>query len=429
MKKPKIYWFRSDLRLHDQPVINQLFRDPEPFIAFYCLDEAILKINQWGFQNTSSIRLQFLLDHLRIVEAQLAALGVAMVFRRGNAVQTLLAWMKEHQYTELYAERLVGSREQAAEDLLKSEAEKSQIMVHFHRKHTLISLDSLPFDLPHLPDIFTDFRKLLEKHCVPEPVTPMSYPNWPRLAILSSIPSLADLGYTISPADARNPFVFRAGEAAALDRLQWYLWENQHIKNYKLTRNGMLGAQYSSRFSPWLAVGSLSPRLIYAEIKRFEAKHGANESTYWLYLELLWRDYFQFVALKAGSALFKAGGIKNSSKRNGFDPERFKHWCEGRTGQPFIDANMRELLATGWMSNRGRQNVASYLVHDLNQDWRAGAAWFEAQLIDYDPASNYGNWNYIAGIGNDPRENRRFNPEKQAKQYDPDGSYQNLWLS
>jgi deoxyribodipyrimidine photo-lyase len=89
---------------------------------------------------------------------------------------------------------------------------------------------------------------------------------------------------------------------------------------------------------------------------------------------------------------------------------------------------MKELLQTGWMSNRGRQNVASYWIHDLNMDWRPAAAWFEHQLIDYDVYSNYGNWIYLAGVGNDPRPNRKFNIKKQAEQYDPQGEYVRKWL-
>ena len=111
-------------------------------------------------------------------------------------------------------------------------------------------------------------------------------------------------------------------------------------------------------------------------------------------------------------------------KENGQALER---WRTGTTGDDFVDANMRELLFTGFISNRGRQNVASYLVHQLKQDWRKGAAWFESLLIDYDVCSNYGNWMYAAGVGNDPRD-RIFNTRKQASMYDGDGGYRRLWL-
>jgi deoxyribodipyrimidine photo-lyase len=103
-------------------------------------------------------------------------------------------------------------------------------------------------------------------------------------------------------------------------------------------------------------------------------------------------------------------------------------WINGITKNDFIDANMLELKLTGFMSNRGRQNVASYLINDLQLDWRFGAAYFEEQLIDYDVSSNWGNWAYLAGVGNDPRTNRYFNIEKQANDYDKSKVFRNLWL-
>ena len=103
-------------------------------------------------------------------------------------------------------------------------------------------------------------------------------------------------------------------------------------------------------------------------------------------------------------------------------------WREGKTGMPFVDANMRELLLTGFQSNRGRQNVASFLTKNLGVDWRAGAEWFESQLIDYDVCANWGNWAYVAGVGNDPRQDRYFHVIKQARDYDPEARYVKTWL-
>jgi deoxyribodipyrimidine photo-lyase len=111
------------------------------------------------------------------------------------------------------------------------------------------------------------------------------------------------------------------------------------------------------------------------------------------------------------------------------DARAFARWCRGDTGDAFIDAGMRELAQSGELSNRMRQNVASFLLNDLGCDWRAGAAWFEAQLIDYDVYSNTGNWLYLAGKGTDPRGGRRFEPRKQAATYDPDGRYRARWLT
>lgn len=203
----------------------------------------------------------------------------------------------------------------------------------------------------------------------------------------------------------------------------------------------MLGADYSTKFSPWLAAGCLSPRIIADQIKKYEGQEGANKSTYWIVFELLWRDFFSFYARKHGSRIFAETGVSRKKGvvwRKGPGAEAaFKAWMEGKTGKPLVDANMRELAKTGFMSNRGRQNgkkdkeiereregvfdeggkktefekletkkltlhsftlslfktshlpsVASFLCHSLGVDWRYGAEHFENLLNDSDTASN-----------------------------------------
>lgn len=191
----------------------------------------------------------------------------------------------------------------------------------------------------------------------------------------------------------------------------------------------MIGADYSSKFSAWLALGCISPRFIFRELQQYEKEFGANDSTYWLVFELLWRDYFRFMMKKHHAKLFKQDGFKSTKMKLFAEGiQKLQDWIDGNTGIDFVDANMIELKLTGFMSNRGRQNVASYLCNDLKLDWRLGAAYFEQQLIDYDVCSNWGNWAYLAGVGNDSRENRYFNIEKQASVYDKNREYRNLWL-
>lgn len=196
---------------------------------------------------------------------------------------------------------------------------------------------------------------------------------------------------------------------------------------YKSTRNELSGIGFSSKLSPWLAQGALSARKAFESLKYYEVQYGSNEGTYWLWFELLWRDYFRLLHLKYGKNLYFATGLREG-KRPQHHEVSFKAWCKGSTGHRLIDAGMHELYLTGYLSNRMRQIVASFLIHDLQCDWRAGAAWFEAQLIDYDVYSNQGNWLYIAGYGTDPRGGRQFDADKQAKVYDPSGQYQSYWL-
>ena len=181
--------------------------------------------------------------------------------------------------------------------------------------------------------------------------------------------------------------------------------------------------------SPWLAVGALSPREVVRQVTLFEEQVEKNESTYWIYFELLWREFFHWLQAKYGEKWFKFGGIQQKVPDTKHNPKVFVDWCNGNTGYPIIDACMKQLKATGYMSNRGRQLVASCFVHELQQDWRYGAAWFENQLLDFDVGSNWGNWLYLAGVGSDPRGHRQFNLDKQTTTYDRDGAFRNKWLT
>ena len=306
----------------------------------------------------------------------------------------------------------------------------------------------MPFEPRRLPAVFTAFRQAVENaKCEPE--TPLPVPRIPSdatwetaagaRAIAKGTPQ-SDPHSRKKPElpslvpDSRSSFpyetaAFAGGETAALKHLARY-FESKLVTTYKATRNGLSGTDYSSKFSPWLASGALSARTVYARLKQFEALHGANDGTYWLWFELLWRDYFRLLHLQHGRKLYGARGLAPQHQPLPLVTHKagaFTRWCQGETGEPLVDAGMRELAATGYLSNRLRQVVASFLVHDLACDWRAGAAWFESQLIDYDVYSNQGNWLYIAGRGTDPRGGRRFNPQKQARDYDADGNYRKLW--
>jgi deoxyribodipyrimidine photo-lyase len=189
----------------------------------------------------------------------------------------------------------------------------------------------------------------------------------------------------------------------------------------------LIGANYSSKLSAWLANGSVSAQTIYWKVKEYEDEFGANEDTYWLIFELIWRDYFKYISMKFGNQIFQIDGILNHKYDWKFNQKAFNQWISGNTNEPFVNANMIEIAQTGFMSNRGRQNVASFWAKEWQQDWRIAAAYFESLLIDYDVHSNYGNWIYNAGVGNDPRD-RKFNIKRQAELYDGNQAFQKLWL-
>lgn len=414
-----LVWFRHDLRLKDNLTLRQALADADEIIPFYCFDDHYYQDLPFGFPKTGAIRAQFIRECVADLRDNLRQRGSDLVVATGNTAQHIQKLHAQYNLDGIYLSEEVSPEEQAIE----SQVAALGVPLRRFWNYSLYGLENLPFDVADTPEVFTNFRKKLEKYssvraeyaasdAIPSP----TFEN-------TKIPELAQLGLEPQQPDSRAVLSFRGGEEAAWQRLHHYFWKTEKLKSYKETRNGMLGADYSAKFSTWLAQGCISAVSIYWQVKKFEKEVGKNNSTYWLIFELMWRDFFRFMALKKGRNFFRM-------KQN-WQPQlddSFYQWQTGACGQDFVDANMKELERTGFMSNRGRQNVASYLVNDLNQPWYAGAAWFESKLIDYDVCSNYGNWTYVAGIGNDPRQNRYFNVEKQAERYDANASYRLQWL-
>jgi len=432
-----LVWFRNDLRVHDHEPLTRALRAGAHVIPLYCVDPRHFGETSFGFPKTGAYRANFLLDALADLRASLRSLGSDLVVRQGKPEEIISSLAKELNVQAVYCHHEVTFEERCVEDAVAEALEPLDIDIKTFWGATLYHPDDLPFDITQIPEVFTQFRKAVEKRASINPAfpTPNHIRSLPDVAVgeiptLESldIPTLESLGTQAPEPDERGVLRFVGGESAGKSRLQTYFWKNDCLRRYKHTRNEMLGAGYSSKFSPWLAHGCLSPRYIYEEVQRYEDERVSNQSTYWLVFELLWRDYFRFICAKHGERVFYPSGLLRLPISWKQDWDRFEQWRLGDTGFPLVDANMRELLLTGFMSNRGRQNVASFLTKNLGIDWRMGAEWFESQLLDYDVCSNYGNWNYTAGVGNDSRGFRYFNIPKQAKDYDPKGDYVKHWL-
>ena len=431
MKRRAIIWFRQDLRLHDNEALTTALRMAEEVIPVYVFDERVFSgQTRFGFPKTGKFRAKFILESIADLRKNLQKLGSDLLIRTGKP---------EIEVSELAREMKVSwvlcNRERTQEEVFVQDALEQKLWAHsvellYTRGKMLYHTQDLPVPVHHTPDNFTQFRKDNEQLTpVREPLpTPSALPPLPAGIDAGAIPVLQDFGHEEYETDARAVVPFQGGETEALKRLRYYFWDKDLVATYKETRNGLLGGDYSSKFSPWLSQGCLSPKLVYHELKRYERERVGNESTYWVFFELLWRDFFRLMGKKFENRIFLKGGPQGKPlKHLKNNHETFRVWAEGKTGIPFIDANMRELNATGWMSNRGRQNTASFLVKDLKVNWQMGAEYFESQLIDYDPCSNWGNWNYVAGIGSDMREDRYFNILTQAKNYDPQGAYVRHW--
>jgi deoxyribodipyrimidine photo-lyase len=358
-------------------------------------------------------------------------LGSELIVRVGKPEEVLYELADKVKSSWVFCNRERTEEEVAVQDALEKKLWSIGQEIRYSRGKMLYYTADLPFPVTHTPDVFTQFRKEVERfvairHPLPRPESLNSVMVYLEPG---EIPQLEDFGHPNDPVDDRAAMHFRGGETAGLRHLKEYIWENEHIRHYKDTRDNLMGEGYSSKLSPWLAQGCLSPKTVYYEIKTFEKTYGQSDSTYGVLFELLWRDFFRFMGKKYENMIFHKGGIQeveNPSWKD--DPELLHSWVEGKTGVPFIDANMREIKHTGYMSNRGRQNTASFLVNDLNVNWQMGADYFESVLIDYDVCSNYGNWQFVAGVGSDPKEYRVLNILAQARRYDPQGDFVRLWL-
>ena len=427
-----IVWFRQDLRLHDNEALQNALQNGQEVIPVYVFDERVFQgITSYGFRKTEKFRAKFIIESVKDLKNSLKKLGIDLIIRIGKAEEEVFKICQDTHSSSVFCNVERTHEEVLRQDELERKLWNVGKEIYYSRGKMLYYTQDLPFPIAHSPDVFTHFKKEVEKYIkVREPFpAPTSVNRWTFDIEMGQVPTLKDLNYEDFEVDNRCALKFKGGETAALERLQHYLWETDAIKSYKETRDGLVGCNYSSKFSAWLAQGCLSPKMIYAELKKYEAQRKKNKSTYWMFFELLWRDFFRLMGKKHKNKIFLKTGTSGSLTENWKDDMRiFKIWSSGKTGVPFIDANMRELNSTGFMSNRGRQNVASFLVKDLKINWQIGAEYFESLLIDYDACSNWGNWNYIAGVSSDPRENRYFNIISQAKRYDPKGEFVKLWL-
>ena len=413
-------------------------------IGVYAFDPRLYDERAFGgrdsfrFQKTGAHRAQFRREAVADLRERLRALGSELVVRRGRAESVVSAVAEAVEADRVAFHTFPTPEEMAVENAVKRDLRRIDAETRRAWGHTLYHIEDLPTEYTRIDDTYTPFRQAVESGAtVRDPLpTPdgLSLPPGADALDAGEVPTLDALGLSDPPTDERGVLGFAGGETAGLERLEDYFWTEDRLREYKHTRNGMLGADYSSKFSPWLNEGCLSPRHVAREVDRYESERVSNDDTYWLVFELLWRDFFQFQFAKHGATHFTREGIRDRTDIAWRDPasddeaaRQFERWCAGETGIPFVDANMRELNRTGYMSNRGRQNVASFLANNLRIDWRRGAAYFETQLVDYDPCSNYGNWAYIAGVGNDSRD-RYFNIVKQANKYDANGEYVRHWL-
>ena len=424
-----LVWFTNNLRVEDNLSLAKACENSGKTIGIYCFDPRHFAETKYGFKKTGKYRAKFLVETVAELKENLLQKNISLLIYFDKPENIFGKIIEEFQISNVYFQKEWTSEENEVVKNLQSFTKLAGIKWNSYYDQFLFHPEDIPYQkINDLLQVFTVFRKECEKKVQVRKSVSIDVQSEHNLIDNStSLPTIKDLGFESFDKNPNSAFPFNGGENQALSRIENYFFETQNLSKYKQTRNGMVGKDYSSKLSVWLANGSISAKTIYWKVKEFETEFGANEDTYWLIFELIWRDYFKYISMKFGNKIFKIDGILNNKYDWKFNQKAFIQWISGNTNEPFVNANMIEIAETGFMSNRGRQNVASFWAKEWQQDWRIAAAYFESLLIDYDVHSNYGNWIYNAGVGNDPRD-RKFNIKRQAEMYDGNQEFQRLWL-
>lgn len=498
-----IYLLRRDLRVADNPIFAEIakiagqsqgpFTHVLPVYVFasqqvetsgFLTDGekspyAEARSDTGRFWRCGPHRCKFVAQSVWDTKTELESKGSGLILRAGlvgDVLEDMLTKFKTEgkdvQVTDIWMTNEEGAEEKREERAVKAAAQKQGVnfKLWWDEKYLIDDRD-IPFDNPRkYPDVFTSYRKSVEplreapRKVLPTPKSLLPLPSYipeqkapftmpqsydeVEAALLKPLlakPDLTDIAAW--PTGTKSAAPFRGGSMEGQKRIQ-HLIASGSMTRYKDTRNGMLGLDFSTKLSAWLALGCITARQIHFQLIDFEDGKadqyrgtegygkGENKGTAAVRFELLWRDYMRLCTKKFGPRLFKVEGFRNddsypwkNANQNEEVEQALKRFLNGTTGTGLIDASQRELYHTGYTSNRARQNVASYLAKHLGINWKYGAEWYESQLFDYDLSSNWGNWQYTAGVGNDPRgEARVFNPVKQAFDYDPHGAYVKAWV-
>lgn len=405
-----VWWIRRDLRLQDNQALGAALAAAEQVVPLFVDDPFFARSRHF-----SERRQAFLWQNLAALDADLRQRGSRLIVRQGAPAEVLAQVVAETGATAVFAEEdwspYARRRDTAVAQVVPLHLVEGLVV---HHPQTVLKRDSTPYT------VFTPFKK---RAWLAQPL-PQSHHLLPAPEQIAT-PDLLSMPLPHTAVAAGFP----AGEAEAQRRLAAFAAET--IYQYADGRN-LLGAEGTSRLSPYLRFGVISARQ--AVVTAVQAHSAATDETAragadtWL-SELIWREFYQ-------SILYHFPHVAQGSFRVEYDqiawrndPDEFAAWCAGQTGYPVVDAAMRQLLATGWMHNRARMIVASFLVKDLLIDWRWGEQFFMQQLLDGDLAANNGGWQWTAGTGTDAAPYFRiFNPVSQSEKFDPAGSYIRRWV-
>ena len=401
-----IVWFRSDLRINDHPALSAAAEAGE-VIPVFILNAELLK-----GRHSSSNRNRFLLECLEDLQTSLRKLSSDLIIRDGDPAATLLQLVKQTGAEQVFCTvdytPFSINRDKKVKDTLAQEGIALRL---FPGRLAVDKFDAIRTKTGNVHKVFTPFWK----NWVQIDRRPLAKPP----AKLNSVKDVSSMGLPALPditnKDNLSPKVWQGGEAAARQRLK--LWLDEGVEDYP-TQHHLLREGNTSQLSPYLHLGCLSVREIEDMLPDTKGARSWHR-------QLAWREFYHYILFNFPSNAKQEFQQKYQQLKWGNDKKLLTSWEKGQTGYPIVDAAMRQLNLTGWMHNRGRLIVGSFLTKDLWLDWRLGEAYFMKMLVDGDDANNNGNWQWITSVGVDPAPvyRRLYNPTLQAQKFDPDGSY------
>jgi deoxyribodipyrimidine photo-lyase len=416
-----IVWFRRDLRVADQPALTAACEECDEVIPLFVFDKPLLQSHEFG-----AACVNFMIGCLEDLRSSLAGLGVSLQWACGQQVDEVVRATREWKADIVYWNRDYEPRATGRDRQVHQQLAQMGVAVRAFKDHVVFEAEEVRGATGNPMQRYSAYRARWWTKWQATKPSVLPIPNTLTIAKHAAIPPPAPLPTARQLGYDQVSLWIEPGERNAWKRLQRFL--EGPIHQYGNGRN-LPGINGSSQLSPHFRFGTLSPRAAIHAALRTLAKGGRisrPDVLTWID-ELIWREFFQQVLVAFPHVV--NGPFRNvatpPSRERGPERDRlFLAWCEGQTGYPIVDAGMRQLNQTGWMHNRVRMIVASFLIKDLRINWQSGERYFMNHLLDADVAANNGNWQWCASTGTDAmRGYRIFNPALQSKKFDPDGAY------
>ena len=416
--KPKkiLVWFRNDLRLHDNEMLVEAIAKSNEILPVYIFDPRTFQLSsEPPVIKSGAVRTRFLQESVAALRTSFQQLGGDLLVLTGHPEELLPELVEQYDIAEVYHHREVAAEETKVSADVEDRLWKIKVNLRHFIGHTLYNKEDLPFPIKDIPDVFAQFKKKTERDALvkacflaPEVISFTEMADW---GLIPDLITLLPVDVSLEPAQQE----LIGGEQEGLAHLGKLLAPGSRIYLKNKPLPGRQG--FSSRLSPWLAVGCLSPRMVYWMVKDAEEVHGSHPNFNQIILGLLWRDYFRFMFKKHGFSFFEELADQPDQVLTEEEENRLlQQWKSGTTGHVLVDEYMKQLNETGFITNTARLLLATYLIYVLKVGWMKGAAYFEEKSIDYAPANNWCNWSIVAGGGKpDHPSKSTFNLDKQLK--------------